>query len=129
MWKYEVSLIMAVWSHYHLDKQNMNCRNTNTFAHYETQTSFLVASVGVMSPCLEFDNVTMCESWHPKSKRRAAWERQAAAATTSRKRRQTDRIEMCLVAPRDVQRSCLLHRISAVHGDNAHALSHRFQRL
>ena len=55
----------GLWSHCHFDKQNMNCRNTNTFAHYETQTSFLVASVGVMSPCLEFDFTTTCESWHP----------------------------------------------------------------
>ena len=65
----------GVWSHYHFDKQNMNCRNTDTFSHNETQTSFLVASVGVMSPCLEFDFTTMCESWHPKSTRRTAWER------------------------------------------------------
>ena len=58
----------------------------------------------------------------PKSMRRPSWERPAEAATTSRKCRHVDRLEVCLVAPREVQPSCRFHRTSAVNGDNMHAL-------
>ena len=36
----------GVWSHYHFDKQNMNCRNTDTFSHNETQTRLSCCKCG-----------------------------------------------------------------------------------
>ena len=88
------------------DKEDVNCDNTNTFHITIHGTIFFVAR-------LFFDVTSLfaIRSWDPNPCMGTVSSR---SCHDKSKRRHIDRVEECVVLPRDVQRSCRRRRASAV---------------